>query len=51
MMNDWNDMAAHKYQYEIPLKKGALEFIESCKEKGILLGIATSNSVELLNLF
>ena len=49
MMNDWNEMAAHKYQYEIPLKKGALEFIESCKEKGILLGIATSNSVELLS--
>lgn len=48
MMADWNEMAAHKYQYEIPLKKGVLEFIRQCKEKGILLGIATSNSVELL---
>ena len=48
MMADWNEMAAHKYQYEIPLKKGVLEFIKQCKEKGILLGIATSNSVELL---
>lgn len=48
MMADWNEMAAYKYQYEIPLKKGVLEFISQCKEKGILLGIATSNSVELL---
>lgn len=48
MMADWNEMAAYKYQYEIPLKKGVLEFIKQCKEKGILLGIATSNSVELL---
>ena len=48
MMADWNEMAAYKYQYEIPLKKGVLEFIKQCKAKGILLGIATSNSVELL---
>ena len=48
MMADWNKMAAHKYRYEIPLKKGALKFINWCKDKGILLGIATSNSVELL---
>ena len=48
MMADWNKMAAHKYRYEIPLKKGALKFINWCKNKGILLGIATSNSVELL---
>lgn len=49
MMNDWNEMATHKYRYEIPLKKGVLEFINQCKDKGILLGIATSNSVELLS--
>lgn len=49
MMADWNEMAAHKYRYEIPLKKGVLDFLDKCKEKGILLGIATSNSVELLN--
>ena len=48
MMADWNEMAAYKYKYEIPLKKGVLEFIKQCREKGILLGIATSNSVELL---
>ncbi len=49
MMADWNEMAAHKYRYEIPLKKGVLEFINMCKENGMKLGIVTSNSVELLS--
>ena len=48
MMDDWNAMAKHKYRYEIPLKTGVKEFITLCKNKGILLGIATSNSSELL---
>ncbi len=48
MMNDWNEMAAHKYRYEIPLKKGVREFLGQCKNSGILLGIVTSNSAELL---
>ena len=48
MMADWNEMAAHKYRYEIPLKKDAEKFIHFCKEKGYRLGIATSNSIELL---
>ena len=33
MMADWNEMAAHKYQYEIPLKKGVREFLDFCKDK------------------
>lgn len=48
MMCDWNEMAAHKYQYEIPLKEGVMSFLSKCRTKGILLGIATSNSAELL---
>ena len=48
MMSDWNEMAAQKYRYEIPLKAGVLNFLERCRTKGILLGIATSNSAELL---
>ena len=48
MMRDWNEMAAQKYRYEIPLKAGVLNFLEKCRTKGILLGIATSNSAELL---
>lgn len=51
MMSDWNEMAAHKYRYEIPLKKGVREFLNICKKKNIAMGIATSNSVELLNYF
>ncbi len=51
MMTDWNEMAAHKYQYEIPLKKGVAEFINGCKKRGMKLGIVTSNSAELLNYF
>lgn len=49
MMADWNEMASHKYRYEIPLKEGALEFMKQCKKKGLLLGIVTSNSVELFS--
>lgn len=51
MMSDWNEMAAHKYRYEIPLKKGVREFLNICRKKNIAMGIATSNSVELLNYF
>ena len=49
MMTDWNEMAAHKYRYEIPLKEGVLRFLDKCRKKGLLLGIATSNSTELLS--
>lgn len=47
MMDDWNAMAAHKYQYEIPLKEGVLSFFDKCRKKGLYLGIVTSNSAEL----
>lgn len=46
--NDWNRMAWDKYANEVPLKKGAYEFLLYCKEQGIKLGIATSNSRELV---
>lgn len=44
----WNEMARHKYLYEVPFKEGIPEFLDKCKEKGIKLGIATSNSRELV---
>ena len=44
----WNEMAMYKYVHEVPLKTGALDFLKSLKEKGIKTGIATSNSVELV---
>ena len=48
MKADWNRMAWDKYLNEVPLKNGIPEFLNGCKERGILLGIATSNSRELV---
>lgn len=45
---DWNRMAWDKYTNEVPLKPGIPEFLEACKRNGIQLGIATSNSRELV---
>lgn len=48
MKNDWNQMAWDKYMNEVPLKPGVTEFLKECKVRGIKLGIATSNSRELV---
>ena len=45
----WNRMAYEKYTKEVPLKKGVQEFLDYGKENGILFGIATSNSRELVD--
>ncbi len=50
MKSDWNDMAWHKYEYEIEPKPGVVDFLEKLKKKGIKTGIGTSNSIELCNL-
>ena len=42
-------MAWDKYTYEVPLKPGIREFLQGCKEHNIKLGIATSNSRELVD--
>lgn len=44
----WNGMALQKYSYEVNFKPGAKEFLHYCKQQGITLGIATSNSKELV---
>lgn len=49
MKAEWNRMAWDKYTHEVPLKEGAMNFLNYCKEKGIKLGIATSNSKELVS--
>ncbi len=46
--DDWNRMAFDKYTHEVPLKEGAWEFLEKCDKEGISLGIASSNSTELI---
>lgn len=45
---DWNHMAWDKYEREVPLKEGVKEFLDYCKAHHILLGIATSNSRQLV---
>jgi HAD superfamily hydrolase (TIGR01509 family) len=47
MMEQWNHMAYDKYAGEVPLKPGAASFISWCRNRGIRLGVATSNSREL----
>lgn len=49
MKSDWNRMAWDKYTYEVPLKPGIKEFLQGCREHHIKLGIATSNSRELVD--
>lgn len=46
--DDWNRMAWDKYAEEVPLKPGIQEFLEGCRKRGVKLGIATSNSRELM---
>ena len=44
----WNGMAMYQYSHEIPLKPGVRKLLAWLKERGILMGIATSNSRELV---
>lgn len=48
MKEDWNRMARDKYLNEVPFKEGAEAFLKECRKRGILLGIATSNSRALV---
>lgn len=48
MKADWNRMAWDKYRFEVPLKAGVREFLKRCRDNRIKLGIATSNSRELV---
>lgn len=45
---DWNAMACDKYRYEVPFKEGAQEFLTLLRSLGKKLGVATSNSRELV---
>lgn len=45
---EWMEMTLDLYQTQVHLKPGAKEFLSCMKEKGVLLGIATSNARELV---
>ncbi len=47
IMDEWTQMAHEKYMTQVPLKKGAREFLEMLRAQGIKTGIATSNSKEM----
>lgn len=49
MKEIWNEMAREKYLHEVPLKEGAHEFLEYLLENGYKMGIASSNSMELIS--
>jgi len=49
MKKDWNAMAYDKYATQVPLKEGVKSFLSGCLRRGIRLGIATSNSRELVS--
>ncbi len=46
--NTWNEMAMDYYLTKVNLKEGVHELLEYCKDNNIKLGIATSNSKELM---
>ena len=46
--DDWNKMAWDKYTHEVPLKDGVAKLLDKCVQNGIKLGIASSNSTELI---
>ena len=42
-------MSIDKYRYEVPAKKGIMEFLSHVRDRGILCGIATSNSRKMVD--
>lgn len=50
IINDWTTMAYHHYSENIFLKDGALDFLKKLKSLGIKIGLATSNSLPLLEV-
>ena len=47
---DWRQMAWDMYRTRVMPKPGAVALLDYCKRKGIKLGIATSNSREIVNM-
>lgn len=45
----WTQMSIDKYRYEVPLKPGAMEFLQYCRDNGIRTGIATSNGRDMVD--
>lgn len=48
IISTWHNMAFHHYSNTIKLKEGVIPYLNSLKEKGIKIALATSNSNQLL---
>lgn len=48
IMEDWLLMARDKYREEVPLKQGAAAYLQMLRQRGMKIGIASSNSRELI---
>ena len=46
---EWTRMSLNKYETQVPLKPGAKQFLEFLKERGIPMGIATSNGQAMVD--
>ena len=44
MLSDWNRLAKHEYEVNVPLKAGALRLIKELESRGIKMGVGTSNT-------
>ena len=45
----WTEMSIDKYRNEVHIKPGAGEFLHRLKERGVALGIATSNGRDMVD--
>lgn len=46
----WTDMSIEKYRNDVPLKKGARQFLNYLSNHGFKIGIATSNGREMVDV-
>ncbi|MDR2546735.1 MAG: HAD family phosphatase [Lachnospiraceae bacterium] len=46
--DEWNRLAWEKYTTQVPMKPGVMELLHYARDKGLKMGIATSNSIELV---
>lgn len=51
MEDTWEEMAYEAYSKKLVLKPGIREFLDKCKDLGIVFGIASSNSRYLIDAF
>ncbi|MDY0151998.1 MAG: HAD family phosphatase [Candidatus Cloacimonas sp.] len=47
IMQEWTNMVSHHYETNIPLKPGVSNLIGELDKLGIIIGLGTSNSLEL----